>query len=137
MSSILCMQMLCSLSYVLVTGVFIFEYLPLPLDIQGPTIDCPPNLTIVPNDWKNCTVINIRKDKPKAYDNSGSTPRHRIFGEPENDIFCVGHTHLTYEAYDMTGNTKRCEREIHVIGKKVNCFYIFKFFKEKQQVQIV
>lgn len=93
----------------------------MPLDIQPPIIDCPPNITIVPSDWKNCTVINFHKDQPLIYDNSGSA-RYRISGEPDNDTFCDGHTQLMYEAYDRTGNTKKCERAVHVIGEEVKLF---------------
>ena len=90
------------------------------LDIQPPRIQCPSNVEVSVQEWgHNSTVIHYDRQKPQIVDNSGHVT-YAIKGAPEDNVFPVGLTILTYEAFDDEGNVESCVRNIVVRGEKLN-----------------
>ena len=86
-------------------------------DVRPPSISCPNDIEVIVPEWgHNGTTIYYDAQKPTIDDNS-DVHSYRILGAPDDRMFPVGITVLTYEAFDEAGNSRSCTRYVRVRGE--------------------
>lgn len=86
------------------------------VDLQGPTITCPPNINNRPADPYQCYATGINLGTPSVTDNCGTV------ASVTNDAplqFPVGVTIVTWTATDGGGNVATCQQTVRVVDTQV------------------
>jgi len=88
-----------------------------PADVVPPKLVCPRDLDVTVAYWSdNSTIVHYDIQRPQIGDNSGHFD-YRVVGVPNRQLrFPVGFVALTYEAFDVAGNTASCVQYIRVRG---------------------
>ena len=108
-------QSLCY-SYFVKLSYFYLTLTSCPIDIEAPTIECPPGIEVdVPRWGLNYTIVHYDHQKPHISDNSGRWT-DSMAGPTSGSRFYTGHTTLTYTATDEAGLSSSCERSVTVKG---------------------